>query len=96
MEFGINSITELIIKKELIIEDGVKIICGDKVRPIFFSDGENIVIDFEAPFVYLIISKLGPVTIFEIKRKINKIIIGPKTYTIDIADFPNITRNIKT
>lgn len=93
MEFGLAQLDELLVKKELQIEDGVKLICGDKICPVICRDGQTTVIDFEAPFIYVLIEKLGKINIFDIKRKINKIVIGEKSITIDIDDFPDITRD---
>ena len=93
MEFGLAQLDELLVKKQLQIEDGVKLVCGDKICPVIYRDGQTTVIEFDAPFIYVLIEKLGKINIFDIKRKINKIIIGEKSITIDIDDFPDITRD---
>lgn len=93
MEFSLNKLEELLEKKELVLEKGAKLVCGDKVCPIIWREDGMIVIDLESPFVYLVIEELGGINIIDIKRRLNKILIRPKTITLVIDGFPDITRD---
>ena len=94
MELGIKEIRKLLIEKELELEKGAKLLCSDQVRPVFSIDGTNVIIEFESPFVYIFIDTLGSMEIFDIKRKVNRIVLGESTVTLEIDDFPDITRKL--
>ncbi len=93
MKIGLKELEELLDKKELEVEAGVKIKCGDAINVSIFRENENTVVRFEAPFVYIYIDTLGKINILDIKRKIDKIIFTKATMTICIDGFPDITRD---
>lgn len=93
MEFGLDKLEELLEKKELVLEKGAKLVCGDKICPVIWRENGKTIIDFNAPFVYIIIEELGGINIIDIKRRVNKIELGPKTITLLIDSFPDITRD---
>lgn len=93
MEFSLDKLEELLEKKELVLEKGAKLVCGDKVCPIIWRENGKTIIDFDAPFVYIVIEELGGINIIDIKRRVNKIELGPKTITLLIDSFPDITRD---
>jgi len=96
MEFNLDTLETLLKTKELQLEDGVKLVCGEKIRPVLSYANGVTSIEFESPFVYIVLEKLGKINIFDIKRKINRIEIGPKTITLVIDSFPDITRDRNT
>jgi hypothetical protein len=93
MEFGLPQLEELLDKRELVLEKGVKLACGDRLRPEIYREDGVTVFDFNAPFVYIIIEELGGINILDIKRKVNKILIAKTTITLVIDSFPDITRD---
>lgn len=93
MQLGLNELELLLKNKELVLEDGAKLVCGDKIRPVISYENGVTEIDFESPFVYILIEKMGGLDIFDIKRRVNKIILTEKTVTLVIDSFPDITRS---
>lgn len=71
MSFKIEDLKELLIHGKFEVQSGVFLICENKVlspKVYMSSDGEAIVIEFEAPFMYLHITKLGPKQLLNIIR----------------------------
>lgn len=93
MDFGLDKLEELLDKKELVLEKGVKLVCGDKVCPVIWREDGKTIIDLESPFIYIIIEELAGINIIDIKRKVSKIELTPKTITLLIDSFPDITRD---
>ena len=93
MEFGLDQLEELIDKRELILEKGSKLVCGDKVRPVISRQNGVTIIEFDAPFIYLIIEEMGGINIIDIKRKVDKIKLTKESITLVIDSFPDITRS---
>jgi hypothetical protein len=91
MEFSLKTIIDLLNKKS-ISADGYEIICGDTINTRISSTGDGVKIIFDSPFIYVVIKQLGKINIFDIKRKINSITISYEKITIDIDDFPDITK----
>lgn len=90
----IEMFEELIRSKRLEVSDGVILTCGEAINPtIRLGQSDNIEVIFSSPYPYLLISKLGPVPIHEIKRKVNSVSINKDSYTISIDDFPDITKS---
>jgi len=85
---------ELLEKKRLEVSDGAAISCAETINlSISRVQSGQIIITFGSPYPYLLISKLGPISITEIKRKVNSISINKDSYTLSIDDFPDITRS---
>jgi hypothetical protein len=93
MKIGLKELEELLNNKELEVEAGVKIKCGDAINVSIFKEDNNTIIRFEAPFVYIYIDTLGKINIMDIKRKVDKIVFSSTSMTICIDGFPDITRD---
>lgn len=93
MDFSIKTLIDLLNTKSICL-DGYEIQCGDSINTRITSTGSGVKILFDSPFIYVLIKKLGKINIFDIKRKINSITIEEKRVTIDIDDFPDITKEI--
>ena len=93
MEFTLDTLKQLVKNKELDV-GGAKLTCSDQVRPVMYMDGDDFIISFESPFIYVNIDTLGKVKIFDIKRKVDKLIIREKTMTVVIDDFPDIPKDL--
>lgn len=88
----LEMIESLLENKILKLSDGASVICGEHINLTISRSAPNTIITFSSPYPYLLISKLGPVPISEIKRKVNSVSIGPSSYTVSVDDFPDITR----
>lgn len=93
MDFSIRTLIDLLNSKSIDV-DGYEIQCGDSINTRITSTKTGIKILFDSPFIYVVIKKLGKVNIFDIKRKINSLTIEEKSITIDIDDFPDITKEL--
>lgn len=93
MKLGLDELELLLKNKELVLEEGVKLVCGDKIRPVISYEDGVTQIDFESPFVYLLVEKMGGLDIFDIKRRVNKIVLTDTEVTLVIDSFPDITRS---
>lgn len=83
---------ELLSTKKIEVADGVEMICGEEINVTLRLSGQKVIIDFGAPFVFINIDKLGPLDIFDIKRRVNHIEVDQDTYTLNIDNFPDITK----
>jgi hypothetical protein len=81
---------KLLKDKQYVVTEGVTISCAEQINISIFRKGTETIIKFGSPFVYVHLSKFN---ILEIKRKVDSIKFGPKTYTICIDNFPDITKN---
>lgn len=91
MEFSLKTIIDLLNKSSIQL-DGYDIVCGDSINTRIMSSGDGIKVVFDSPFIYVVIKKLGKINIMDIKRKINSITVSYEKVTIDIDDFPDITK----
>lgn len=91
--FSLDTLDELLENRTLSLEKGSKLICGDRVRPVIYRENKVTYIEFESPFIYIVIEELGGINIVDLKRKVNRIEIGEKTITLNIDSFPDITRD---
>jgi len=61
MEFNLKLLEELLKNKKVEIQPGVFICCDEGViKPTILLKGGDLVIQFDAPFTYLHVEKLGP------------------------------------
>jgi hypothetical protein len=80
MEFNLATVQELLSKNKVQVEEGV-FLCSDSatIRAVItLNDDNEIVIDFDAPFTYLHVEKLGP------KKLLN--LVKPRVEVITISD----------
>lgn len=89
MEFklGIDEIQKLVCEKRLEVQDGVYL-CADEgvVKPTLYGKDNNLVIEFEAPFPYVYVTKLGPKKLANlVKPRVEKITVKPKTFVIELS-----------
>lgn len=85
---------ELLENKRLEVAEGSAVSCAETINlSISRVAAGQTLITFSSPYPYLLISKLGPVRISEIKRKVNSISINKESYTLSIDDFPDITKS---
>lgn len=85
-------VRELLQNKKAIISDGIEMLCGEEISLTIRASAQGIIIDFGAPFVFINIDKLGPVDIFDIKRRLKSIYVSQDNYTLNIDNFPDITK----
>lgn len=91
MEFNLNTIETLIKEKKVEIQEGVFLTCdSQEIKPhMFLKDGE-IRIDFDAPFVYLHVEKLGPKKLINlVNPRIEYIIIKEKSFDVKLSSLGN-------
>lgn len=61
MNFDINSLKTLLKTGALEVQDGVMLVSDhNQLSPKIYMKDEDLIIEFEAPFLYLHIEKLGP------------------------------------
>ena len=89
MEY-LEMLEKLIKDKTYNVMEGIVLSCSEQINISIFRRGADTVVKFGAPFLYVHLTKFG---ILEIKRKVDSIRFSPKTYTISIDNFPDITRN---
>lgn len=79
MKFNLSTLETLIKDKKVEIQDGVFLTCEKQtIKPNLYFKDNNIVIEFEAPFIYLHIEKIG------IKKLLN--IVNPRIESITIKE----------
>lgn len=80
MEFNLDTLQALLVDKKVQVDDGV-FLCADSSTiktVITVNDEKEIVIEFDAPFTYLHVEKLGP------KKLLN--LVKPRVEVITISD----------
>lgn len=80
MEFNLDTLQSLLVDKKVQVQEGV-FLCSDSstVKAVMtVNDNKEIVIDFDAPFTYLHVEKLGP------KKLLN--LVKPRVEVITISD----------
>lgn len=93
MDFSIKTLIDLLNKKSIDMGQ-YEILCGDSINSRITATESGIRIFFDSPFIYVNIKSLGKLNIFDIKRKINSITLSQEKVTIDIDDFPDITKEL--
>lgn len=79
MNFDINSLKTLLKTGALEVQDGVMLVSDhNQLSPKIYMKDEDLIIEFEAPFLYLHIEKLG------VKKLLN--LINPRVESITITD----------
>jgi hypothetical protein len=88
MEFSIELLEKLLKDKKAEIQTGV-FLCCDKglIKPtVSLNNDNNVVIEFEAPFTYLHVEKLGPKRLLNlIKPRIESVTITPKSFNVKLS-----------
>lgn len=80
MEFSLSTLQSLLVNKKVQVDEGVYL-CSDSstIKTVMtVNDDKEIVIEFDAPFTYLHVEKIGP------KRLLN--LVKPRVEVITISD----------
>lgn len=87
MKYDISSLEALLKDGKLEVQDGVFIVCEKKIVHLdMYLKGENIVIEFAAPFTYLLVTKLSVKRLLNVvKPRIESLTITPKSYIIKLS-----------
>lgn len=85
MNFDINSLKTLLKTGALEVQDGVMLVSDhNSLSPKIYMKDEDLIIEFEAPFLYLHVTKLG------IKRVLN--IVNPRVEYIKITPTSTVVK----
>lgn len=89
MVYDIGLLEQLLKNKQVEVQDGVSICCDKQLIHLdIYLKNDNIVIEFTAPFTYILITKLGPKRLLNIVRpRIESITITPKSYILKLSTF---------
>lgn len=92
MAVGLNEFCDLVIKKNLEIKEGVFLTCSEQINISVYAKGEEVHIDFGAPYVFLHITGLGPITLFtKVRPRVLGVLITKDTITLKLKGFPDFT-----
>lgn len=92
MANSLKDFETLVKTRELEVEDGVFIHCGEEIKLSIFHNKENdsVIIKFDAPFAYLRVKKLGPKRLVNLlDPKIELVEIKEKSIRIELSNFPD-------
>lgn len=87
MNFGIETLENLLKEKKVEIQEGVFLCCDKQLihLDIFLREG-NIVVEFNAPFTYLHVEKLGPKKLLNlVSPRVESVTITPKSYIVKLS-----------
>ncbi len=95
MKFGVESIFDLLRDKRLNLDDdnSAYLTCGEELNHKWYYKDKSVFIDFDSPFPYITIDKVGGLNLIDITRKVLGVEIGPTYYTLRIDGFPDITKD---
>lgn len=91
MNFGLETLEGLLKDKKVEIQEGVFLCCEKQLihLDIFLKEG-NIVIEFNAPFTYLNVEKIGPKRLLNlVSPRVESITITPKSYIVKLSSLGN-------
>ena len=91
MAYDIGLLEQLLKNKEVEVQEGVSICCEKQIihLDIYLKDG-NVVVEFAAPFTYVLITKLGPKRLLNlVKPRVESVTITPKSYILKLSTFGN-------
>lgn len=87
MNFGIETLETLLKEQKVEVQEGVFLCCDKQLihLDIVLRDG-NIVVEFNAPFTYLLVTKLGVKQLLNIvKPRVESVTITPKSFIIKLS-----------
>lgn len=88
MEFNLDTLQALLVDKKVQVDDGV-FLCSDSSTiktVITVNDDKEIVIEFDAPFTYLHVEKLGPKKLLNlVKPRVEIITISTKSIKVKLS-----------
>lgn len=87
MNYDLSLLEKLLKDKQVEIQDGVLICCEQQLIHLdIYLKNDNIVIEFAAPFTYLLVKKIGVKRLLNlVKPRIESITITPKSYIIKLS-----------
>lgn len=87
-KFGLDELEKLLRDKKLEVQDGV-FVCADEgvCKPtLFVGDDGFLHVEFEAPFMYLHVTKLGPKKLANlVKPRVLKIVFKKDTILVSLS-----------
>ena len=90
MELGLKEFEQFIKTKELEISDGVFLVCKEEVRLVIYAKDDTVIVEFEAPFAYLLVKKIGPKRLLNVlEPKVKQICIKESSIVIQLSNFPD-------
>lgn len=91
MEFNLNTLETLIKVGKVEIQEGVFLTCEKhEIKLSMYVKDDNVVIEFDAPFVYLHVEKLGIKKLLNvINPRVESIIITDKSYNVKLSSLGN-------
>lgn len=87
MNFGIETLETLLKEKKVELQEGVFLCCDKQLihLDIFLKEG-NIVVEFNAPFTYLLVTKLGVKQLLNlVSPRVESVTITPKSYIVKLS-----------
>lgn len=92
MDLGLDSFCDLVKNKRLELRSGVFLTCDQEINTKIWEKDGVVNIDFGAPYVFLHIEELGPVTLKNVIRpRVLGISISSDTITLKLKTFPDFT-----
>lgn len=87
MEFNITSVKTLLRDGQLEVQDGTFLVSDQKnLKFSIYMKDEDLIIDFEAPFLYLHVTKLGVKRLLNvIKPRVESITVTDKSYNVKLS-----------
>ena len=88
MEFNLDMLQSLLVNKKVQVQEGV-FLCSDSSTiktVITVNDEQEVVIEFDAPFTYLHVEKLGPKKLLNlVKPRVEVITISAKSIKVKLS-----------
>lgn len=87
MDFNITSLKKLLKEGSLEVQDGVSLISENKnLKPIIYVSDDNLIVEFEAPFLYLHVTKIGPKRLLNlVKPRVEYIKFKPDSTVVKLS-----------
>jgi hypothetical protein len=87
MDFNIASVKLLLQNGQLEVQDGVSLISENKnLKPVIYVSGNDLIVEFEAPFLYLHVTKIGPKRLLNlVKPRVEYIKFKPDSTVVKLS-----------